>query len=432
MSLVSSKVYNRFLKITVIKFCHKAILRGVLVIVVGKIMKITFLFAIFLSCITFGFGQVELIKRLDGSKLTAQEIDQVVTELMTKAKVTGLGLSILNNNQTVYTKTYGYKNKGKKELMNNSTVLYGASFSKAVFAFLTLKLVEEGVLELDKPIYQYLDKPLPEYEDYTSLANDERWKLITARMCLSHTSGFQNLRFVDARKGVFDPNGKIGIYFKPGTKYGYSGEGLKLLQLVIEKVTGRGLEEIAVEKIFKPIGMSRSSYVWQPSFENDFAYPHNANEETQGKKKRKKAGGLGSLETTIADYSKFIEYVMQDKGLSKKFRKMMISPQIEINSKYQFPTISDETTDENKVIRLSYGLGWGLLKSKYGQAFFKEGHDDGWQNYNINFKDKGTSIIIMTNSDNGESIFKELLEKIIGDTFTPWKWENYTPYNIKH
>lgn len=395
-------------------------------------MKITFLFAIFLSCITFGFGQVELIKRLDGSKLTAQEIDQIVTDLMTKAKVTGLGLSILNNNQTVYTKTYGYKNKGKKELMNNSTVLYGASFSKAVFAFLTLKLVEEGVLELDKPIYQYLDKPLPEYEDYTSLANDERWKLITPRMCLSHTTGFQNLRFVDARKGVFDPDGKIGIYFKPGTKYAYSGEGLKLLQLVIEKVTGRGLEEIAVEKIFKPIGMSRSSYVWQSSFENDFAYPHNANEETQGKKKRKKAGGLGSLETTIADYSKFIEYVMQDKGLSKKFRKMMISSQIEINSKYQFPTISDETTDENKVIQLSYGLGWGLLKSKYGQAFFKEGHDDGWQNYNINFKDKGTSIIIMTNSDNGESIFKELLEKIIGDTFTPWKWENYIPYNIKH
>lgn len=350
---------------------------------------------------------------------------------MAKAKVTGLALSILNNNQTVYTKTYGYKNKEKNELMNNSTVLYGASFSKAVFAFLTLKLVEEGVLDLDKPLFQYLDKPLPEYEGYADLAGDERWKLMTARMCLSHTTGFQNLRFINARTGEFDANGKLAIHFQPGTKYGYSGEALKLLQLVIEKVTGRDLEEIAVEKIFKPIGMSRSSYVWQSSFENDFAYPHNANEEMQGKKKRKKAGGLGSLETTIADYSKFIEYVMQEKGLSKKMQKMMISPNIEINSKYQFPTISDKTTTENKDIHLSYGLGWGLLKSKYGRAFFKEGHDEGWQNYNINFKDKGISIIIMTNSDNGEGIFKELLEKIIGDTFTPWQWERYTPYDKK-
>lgn len=292
-------------------------------------------------------------------------------------------------------------------------------------------MVEEGVLDLDRPIVQYLDKPITDDEHYASLNDDERWKLITARMCLSHTTGFQNLRFVNARTGVFDSEGKLAIHFKPGTKYGYSGEGLKLLQLVVEKVTGRGLEDLAAEKVFKPIQMTRTSYVWQPDFEGNFAFPHNSKEENIGKKKRTKAGGAGSLDTTITDYSKFIEYLMQNKGLNKKMRQMMISPQIKINSKYQFPTISDETTEENDDIQLSYGLGWGLLKTKYGKAFFKEGHDEGWQNYNINFKDKGISIIIMTNSDNGESIFKELLEKIIDDTFTPWEWEGYIPYNQK-
>ena len=106
----------------------------------------------------------------------------------------------------------------------------------------------------------------------------------------------------------------------------------------------------------------------------------------------------------------------------------MIRPQIAIHSKYQFPTITDETTTQNDQIGLSYGLGWGLLKCAYGRAFFKEGHDDAWRNYNINFIDKGISIIIMTNSANGESIFKELLEKLIGDNCTPWEWERYTPY----
>lgn len=394
-------------------------------------MKVFVSGAIILFCLALAFGQNQQIKQLNGTKISATEVDQIVTELMRKAKVTGLGLSILNDNRTVYTKSFGYKNKQKKQLMDNSTVLYGASFSKAIFAFLTLKVVEEGLLNLDKPIAQYLDKPLPEYENYADLAGDERWKLLTPRMCLSHTTGFPNWRFLNARTADFDANGKLAFYFQPGTKYGYSGEGIQLLQLAVEKVTGKNLENQAAEVLFKPAGMNRTSFVWQERFEDNFAYPHNSNEETQGRKKKRKADGAGSLQTTIADYSKFIEFVMQDKVLSKKMRKMMIAPQIEITSKYQFPTISDETTDENKKIQLSHGLGWVVLKTKYGRAFFKAGHDDGWQNYNINFKDKGISIIIMTNSDNGESIYKELLEKTIGDTFTPWQWERYTPYDKK-
>jgi CubicO group peptidase (beta-lactamase class C family) len=281
-------------------------------------------------------------------------------------------------------------------------------------------------------LYKYLEKPLPQYEKYAELSGDDRWKLITARMCLSHTTGFPNWRFLNAKTGIFEAEGKLAIYFTPGTRYAYSGEGLALLQMVIEEITGRNLEELAQEKLFKPIGLTRTSYIWQPGFENDFAYGHTENGELIGKKKRKKPGGAGSLETTISDYAHFIEYIMQGKGLNKKWKEAMLTPQIEINSKYQFPTISEETTKDNKAIDLSYGLGWGLLKSKYGKAFFKEGHDnDGWQHYTINFIDKGISILIMTNSLNGEKVFKEILDKIIGDTFTPWKWQRYLPYGYK-
>ena len=270
-------------------------------------MKIVILAGILLLCLTSTFGQNQQIKQLNGKKISTIEIDRIVLDLMSKAKVTGLGLSILNHNRTVYTKSYGYKNKQKQELMDNSTVVYGASFSKAVFAFLTLRLVEEGVLDLDKPIAQYFDKPLPEYEDYADLAGDNRWKLITPRMCLSHTTGFPNWRFLNARTADFEANGKLAIYFQPGIKYGYSGEGLRLLQLAVEKITGKNLEELAAEKLFKPAGMNRTSYVWQEKFEANFAYPHNSNEETQGRKKKKKADGAGSLQTTITDFSKFIE-----------------------------------------------------------------------------------------------------------------------------
>lgn len=374
-------------------------------------------------------GQGQVITKLDGSQISAAEVDQVVKRLMKAANVQGVSLAILNKNQTVLKKSYGYKNKADSALLDTDTVMYGASFSKAVFAYLTMKLVQEKAIDLDKPLYKYLSKPIAQYEYFADLKSDDRWKLITARMCLSHTTGLPNVRWVHPTTGVEDPLGVMKIYFEPGTKYAYSGEALKLLQLVEEEITKKTVEELAVEKVFTPIGMTRTGYIWHKEFDDNFAIGHLKDGTLNPKKKRTVPVAGGSLVTSISDYSKFIEFVMQRKGLDKKLYKEMWSPQIKIRSKTQFPTITDETTTENDAIDLSYGLGWGLLKSKYGPAFFKEGHDDAWRNYNINFVDRDVSIIIMTNSANGETIFKELLETLIGDTFTPWKWEGYYPYN---
>ena len=393
-------------------------------------MKFKILLALlFLSNLTF--GQNKQITRLNDSKISSSEIDKTVKRLMDTANVQGLDLAILNNKRTVFIKSYGYKNKPKNELLDTSSVMYGASFSKAVFAYLTMKLVQEKIIDLDKPLYKYLSKPISEYEYFSDLKSDDKWKLITARMCLSHTTGLPNVRWLHPTTGVEDTLGVIRIYFMPGTKYAYSGEGLKLLQLVEEEITNKTVEDLAIEKVFNPIGMKRTGFIWHKEFDDNFAIGHLENGALNSKKKRTTPVASGSLVTTISDYSKFIETVMQQKGLDKKMYSEMLSPQIKIYSKVQFPTITEETTSENKAINLSYGLGWGLLKCKYGRAFFKEGHDDAWRNYNINFIDKGISIIIMTNSANGELIFKELLETLIGDTFTPWKWQTYFPYNYK-
>ncbi len=107
----------------------------------------------------------------------------------------------------------------------------------------------------------------------------------------------------------------------------------------------------------------------------------------------------------------------------------MLSPQIQIFSKHQFPTLDTSTTPENKGIRLSYGLGWGLFWSPFGKAFFKEGHDEGFRHYTVVFDKPKDGIVIMTNSSNGEGIFKDLLESLLGNTFTPIAWEGFTPYN---
>jgi serine-type D-Ala-D-Ala carboxypeptidase/endopeptidase len=77
---------------------------------------------------------------------------------------------------------------------------------------------------------------------------------------------------------------------------------------------------------------------------------------------------------------------------------------------------------------LSYGLCWGVFFTPYGRAYFKEGHDDGMQHYCVSFEGPRAAIVLMTNSDNGESIFKELLAELIGDRFSPTAWDSYIPY----
>ena len=103
----------------------------------------------------------------------------------------------------------------------------------------------------------------------------------------------------------------------------------------------------------------------------------------------------------------------------------MLSAQIQIISRHEFPSLSTETTTENQAIRLSYGLGWGLYWTPYGKAFFKEGHDEGWRHYLVGFDKPKAGILIMTNSSKGEDVYSSLLEELLRDTFTPLQWEGF-------
>jgi CubicO group peptidase (beta-lactamase class C family) len=365
------------------------------------------------------------IKRLDGSTIEASKIDETMSRAMRAASVTGAGLAILNDGKIVYLKSYGFRDLNKKLPLTPDSVMSAASFSKVAFAYMVMQLVQEGALDLDKPVYGYLPKPLPQYSDYRDLATDERYKKITTRMLLDHTSGFPNWRrFMDDKK--------LSINFEPGSRFAYSGEGISLLQLVVESVTNKPLEDLMQQRVFQPLGMTRTSMVSHLSFEADSANGYDEQENSLGPQRRLHADAAGSMKTTPHDFALFMQAVLQGQGLRKETKDLMLSPQVSILSKHEFPTLSAETTDENKPIRLSYGLGWGLYWTPYGKAFFKEGHDDGWRNYTVCFDDAKIGIVIMTNSSNGESIYKELLETLLKNPYTPIEWEGFTPYDAPH
>ncbi len=382
-----------------------------------------FVFLFFVLCAAIHAISQQPIRRLDGTTISPADIDITVTRLMKAGEVPGLGLAVINDGKIVYLKGYGYRDVEKKLPYDpDNTIVYAASFTKVAFAYTVLQLVQDKVLDLDKPIGEYLSKPLPEYENYTDLAGDARWKKITPRMLLSHTSGLPNWRY-------FEDDKKLHIHFDPGTKFAYSGEGLQILQLVVETVSRQPLQDLMQKNVFDPFGMKHTAMLWEPRFEQNFANGYDEHGRDLGPERKKRVIAAGSMLTTISDYAHFVTAVTNGERLSPATRKEMLSPAIAINFKHQFPPFEMETTDANKAIRLSYGLGVGLYWSPYGEAFFKEGHDDGWNNYFVVFDKPKTGIVIMTNSSNGESIFKELLETILRDTFTPIEWEGYTPYN---
>jgi len=371
---------------------------------------------------------IEIVTRLDGTTISKDSLTSKVDQLMADAQVCGMAVTVFNYSSPVFQKTFGYKDYPKKLPLTDSTNIYGASLSKAVFSILVMDLVEEGVIDLDTPLESYLPKKIYEYEprtrwhdDFTTLKEDSLYHKITARMCLSHTTGFANWRWDE-------PDNKLIVHVEPGAKYGYSGEGFVYLQVVLEKLTGKGLQELADERIFKPLGMHNSAYEWKAHFDKDFAFGHNKESEKYKKDIDNEPRSGSTLETTASDYTKFLQAVLRKQLISETEYKELFSPQIRLKSLTQFYEGSNIMTDKYDHLNLSYGLGWGYLETPYGKGVFKEGHGNGFQHYSILFPEAGKGIMIMTNSDNAESIFKELLEVAIKDVYTPWEWENYIPY----
>jgi len=376
------------------------------------------------------FGQ-NIIK-LDNTEISQADLDAKIVALTKAANVQGIAVAVFNNKEPVYQKTFGYKNAITKEPINSETNFYGASLSKPVFAVMVMQLVQKGILDLDKPLQEYLPKPIFEYkpvkkwhDNYEDLKDDPTYLKITARMCLAHTSGFPNWRWDE-------PDHKLRVKTTPGSRYSYSGEGLVYLQVVLEHLLDKPLEQLMQENIFTPLKMNNSSYTWQPEFEKDYCLGHNSSGELYEKDKDNDARAASTLETTLGDYTLFTEAVFKNQLLNQLSTNEMFTQQIKIRSIAQFGPLRLKDSDANDGIDLGYGLGWVLLTSPYGTGAFKEGHGDGFQHYSIIFPQVGTGIIIMSNSDNAESIFKELLESAIGDIYTPWRWENYIPYNQKH
>jgi CubicO group peptidase (beta-lactamase class C family) len=223
------------------------------------------------------------------------------------------------------------------------------------------------------------------------------------------------------------------LHFNPGTEYRYSGEGINLVQFVIEQQKGRPLDQLMQEALFTPLVMTRTGIIYRTEFAANVADRYDPDERFRAQTKRFPARAAGSMTTSADDLARFTSALFGGKILKPATRRAMLTPFVQIRSLHQFALEPDEPEGtEAAAVGLAYGMGWGLLtRTRFGPAFFKEGHGDGAQNYMICFERRQTCMILLTNSDNGELAFRPLLETILGNTVTPWEWEGYTPTYIE-
>jgi CubicO group peptidase (beta-lactamase class C family) len=349
------------------------------------------------------------------------ELERTLPEIMAKAGVPGVSFAVLEEGKVAWVLSFGVRSTESNEPADVDTVFAAASFSKPVFAYLVMLLTEDGTLELDRPLEEYLGQPLGELPRYADLAGVDLTGAITARHVLSHSVGFPNSR-------LLTDDGKLRFLFEPGTRFSYSGEGIALLQQVVEAVTGRGLEELARELIFDPVGMTRTSYVWQEEFEDNHAVPHDEFERARRLNRPRDADAAGSMMTTAGDYARFLSALLTAEGAQRELVEAMLVPQVMIDSQQMFGPLWERTA-ANEANALAWGLGWGRFDTARGRAFFHTGHDFGWQNYTVTHFDAGAGVVFLSNSDNFESVARELVAAALGDEGSPFDWLGYPVFD---
>lgn len=352
---------------------------------------------------------------------TREALDAEVVHLMQATQAQGLAIAVIDDGRVLHVAAYGKRNAAGDPL-HTDTVMYGASLTKAVVAYTAMQLVEEGVLDLDRPVAEYFDRPLPDYPavegsgPWPDLAGEARWKAITARHLLTHSAGFANFAFLE-------PDGKLRIHFAPGSRYAYSGEGLILLQYVLEQGLGLDLGREMQRRVFDRFGMSDTSMTWRADFAANLADGWTEDGSVEPHDERSRVRAAGSMDTTIADMAKFAAAYMRGEGLDADSAAALTSPQLPITTASQFPTLQDELPEARRRADLASGLGVVVFDGPQGPGFFKGGHNDSTGNTWVCVKQGRRCVVILANDVRAERAFPRLVAFALGETGAPWAWE---------
>ena len=346
-----------------------------------------------------------------------EALDARIEALMAREQVVGVAVAIIDHGEIVHVNAYGLRNREKTLPLQTDTIMYGASVTKAAFAYMVMQLVDEGRLDLDRSIADYLPRPLPEYQDYADLVGDERWRLLTPRILLTHLSGFANMRWLEDDR-------RLRFHFTPGEHYAYSNEGIWVLQIVLEQGLGLDVGAEMQRRVFDRFGMKRTSMQWRDDFESNLADGYAMDGAFEPHDRRDNVAAAGSMDTTIADQARMWRGMFAGVGLSPAARAEWTRAQYPIRTQQKFPTIQffDSTDTRSEASDLSTSLVGETWIGPDDRYFSKGGHNDWTGNLVICAQRQQRCLIMFGNSVRAEVIYPEIVEMVMGETDFPFWW----------
>jgi CubicO group peptidase (beta-lactamase class C family) len=351
--------------------------------------------------------------------------------LLELGSVPGLGLGVIEGGR-VWSRGFGRAVEDRAQPVSDETVFEAASLGKPVFAYAVLRLVTARLLDLDRPLYEYL--PLPD-------ANSARMRRVTPRQVLSHTTGLMNWR---------QQPGPLAPTIEPGERFSYSGEAYFYLQRVVEAVTGKPFARVMREQVLDPLDMRQSSFLWLPEFESRMAAGYDGQEnrlDVQAAIGRRTLAisqewkvplsdwryeesaravplvnpqwpalplymvpnAATSLLTTVRDYSKFLIRLVarppaRGLDLDPATERAMFTPEVRLNS------------------ALFWGLGWGIQRDEHGEVLWHWGANNSFRNFVIADRKNGRAVVVFTNSENGPRLYERVIVAVTGHDHPAFLW----------
>ncbi|OJJ16475.1 hypothetical protein BKI52_34905 [marine bacterium AO1-C] len=309
----------------------------------------------------------------------AKQLDKFIEAYRDHYGIPGVSLALIEKGKVVYHKTYGIKNNLSGAKVTDETLFEAASITKPVFGFVVCRLAERGIIDLDKPLYQYLP-----FED---IAYDKRYKLITARYVLSHRTGFPNWA-----------NGKIDLKFTPGTKYGYSGEGFEYLKRVVAKITGKDISTVLREEVLEPLNLQNTYFMKNERLAKVVANGHDG--IYPSRIVLPEAPGMAwSMHTEAKSFATFALALRNRKGLKPEtYDKMFkINTNVVVDKEYARPGVKE-----------FFGLSIWMEKGPFGEAFGHGGNNGDFKCQFKMYKDLDVGFVVFTNSSNGDQLHEAL------------------------
>lgn len=320
------------------------------------------------------------------------QLDVAIPALLIDKHVASVSIAHIEHGRIDFTAAYGLQSPG---VPATPATLYNiASMTKPISAEVVLRLASAGRLSLDEPMYKYWVDP--------DIAHDERRKLLTPRLSLSHRTGFPNWRY---------ETGKVLVFRRaPGEAFGYSGEGFEYMARFAEKKTGTPFEKLAQALLFDPAGMHDTAYTRRAWFDGRIAVPTDAAGKNLAPEIADTFFASDQLYTTAGDYAKFLVSLIAHQGVSATIANERARIQISRKAEMCTPARRADCPDD-----VGFGLGWEVYRFGDEAILMHTGMDEGVFTFGYVNPSHGTGTVIFTNSANGPQVALPILEQLGDD-----------------